>query len=257
MYVKVFGSMFDGTLATKGPWQAVVALQQLLILASPDGIVDMTQEAISRRTTIPIEIIAVGIAALEQPDAESRSPDQNGRRITRLSDNRAWGWQIVNYAKYRALRNEDDRREYMRQYMATRRAEKQSPEPVNSVNNVNIELAAVSNVSPSSKQYAVGSKTLLREPDGFARFWSAYPRRSAKAAASKAWAKIDPDTSLLAAILRAVEAQAKSEAWTKDAGKFVPYPASWLNGRRWEDELPYRYDPADPRDRNGNKIVAL
>ena len=58
--------MYDGTLATKGPWQALVTFQQLIILADRNGEVDMTPEAISRRTTIPLEIIEHGIKALEE-----------------------------------------------------------------------------------------------------------------------------------------------------------------------------------------------
>ena len=88
MFAKVFLSMYDGTLATKGPWEALVTFQQLLVLADLAGIVDMTPEAIARRTTVPLQIIATGIAALEQPDAESRSPDMDGRRIVRLSETR-------------------------------------------------------------------------------------------------------------------------------------------------------------------------
>lgn len=122
MFGKVFSSMYDGTLATRGPWQALVTFQQFIVLADKTGIVDITPEAISRRTTIPLDIINIGIAALEQADTESRSPDLGGRRIARLSPDRAWGWQIVNYEKYRKIRSEDERREYMRELMRTRRA---------------------------------------------------------------------------------------------------------------------------------------
>lgn len=121
MFGKVFSSMFDGTLATKGPWQALVTFQQLIVLADKVGIVDMTAEAIARRTTIPIDIINIGISALEQADPESRSPDLDGRRIARLSPDRTWGWQIVNYEKYRRIRSEDERREYMANLMRERR----------------------------------------------------------------------------------------------------------------------------------------
>ena len=92
--------MFDGTLATVGPWEAIVAFQQILILSDSEGIVDMTTEAISRRTTIPLEILTKGIAALEMPDPHSRTPDEEGRRIIRLSEERPWGWRIVNYRHY-------------------------------------------------------------------------------------------------------------------------------------------------------------
>jgi len=29
----------------------------------------------------------------------------------------------------------------------------------------------------------------------------------------------------------------KSPEWTKDNGKYIPYPATWLNAKGWEDEL--------------------
>lgn len=122
IYGKLFEQMYDGTLATKGPWQALVTFQQLIILADLHGVVDMTAEAVSRRTTIPIEIIRVGIRALLKPDPSSRSHDEDGRRIVQLSDTRNWGWRIVNYGKYRAIRSQEERREYMRNLMAERRA---------------------------------------------------------------------------------------------------------------------------------------
>lgn len=70
----------------------------------------------------------------------------------------------------------------------------------------------------------------------FAAFWQAYPRKVAKGDAVKAFAKIDPDDATFAAMLAALDWQRRSDGWTKDAGSFVPYPASWLNSRRWEDE---------------------
>ena len=103
MYGKIFVSMFDGTLATVGPWEALVTFQQLLILADKYGTVDMTPEAIARRTTVPLEIIRKGLEALEKPDPHSRTPDEEGRRIVPLSDSRPWGWKIVNHAHYRTM----------------------------------------------------------------------------------------------------------------------------------------------------------
>ncbi len=71
----------------------------------------------------------------------------------------------------------------------------------------------------------------------FDTFWKAYPKRVAKQEAVKAFTKLNPDGILLEVILKGIDASKKSEAWLKDGGKFIPHPASWLNGRRWEDEL--------------------
>ena len=72
---------------------------------------------------------------------------------------------------------------------------------------------------------------------GFGRFWSAYPKKTAKKDAFKAWAKLKPDEDLTEKILSALEKHKKSDQWLKDNGQFIPYPATWLNGRRWEDEM--------------------
>ena len=79
-----------------------------------------------------------------------------------------------------------------------------------------------------------------REDGAFDAFWAAYPRRVDKQKARRAWAKLKPDAALLETVLRALELQAASGQWTRDNGAYIPYPASWLNGRRWEDELPGR-----------------
>lgn len=155
MYGKLFSQMFDGTLGTKGPWQALVTFQQLIILADAAGEVDMTAEALSRRTTIPLEILLEGIAALEQPDPDSRSPALEGRRIVRLDENRSWGWKVVNYEHYRAIRSQEERRDYMRNYMRKRRVNTSKP--------VNPALAPLAE-AVSSRQYAVGSKEEAVKP---------------------------------------------------------------------------------------------
>jgi len=71
---------------------------------------------------------------------------------------------------------------------------------------------------------------------GFERFWSAYPKKTAKQQALKAFQKLNPDEALLIAILNSLEQQKHSVQWTKDGGQFIPSPATWLNGKRWEDE---------------------
>lgn len=71
------------------------------------------------------------------------------------------------------------------------------------------------------------------EPEGFAEFWAAYPRRVAKAAARKAYASALKRTSV-AEILAGAERYAR-ERRAQDE-KFTAHPASWLNADRWADE---------------------
>lgn len=74
------------------------------------------------------------------------------------------------------------------------------------------------------------------QSDVFDIFWRAYPNKKAKGDAQRAWKRLKPNAGLAASILQAIEAQKSSEDWTKENGKFIPHPATWLNGRRWEDE---------------------
>jgi hypothetical protein len=70
----------------------------------------------------------------------------------------------------------------------------------------------------------------------FDEFWRAYPRKDDKKAARKAFDKMAPSSEKLAIMLAALRRQAAGEDWKKDGGKFIPYPATWLNGERWDDE---------------------
>jgi predicted phage replisome organizer len=65
-------------------------------------------------------------------------------------------------------------------------------------------------------------------------FWKAYPKKVGKGAAKKAFKKVKvPVETLVSAIKR----QERSEQWMKDGGQFIPYPSTWLNQERWEDEI--------------------
>jgi hypothetical protein len=72
----------------------------------------------------------------------------------------------------------------------------------------------------------------------FKEFWEAYPRKTGKGAAEKAYKKINPSKELHETMIRAVRSAALSKQWKKDGGQFIPNPATWLNQKRWEDEIP-------------------
>lgn len=228
MYAKIFAQIYDGTLCTNGPWEALVTFQQLLILADQEGGVDMTISAISRRTTIPREIIERGIEALLLPDPESRTPTEEGRRIIPLSDGRAWGWKIVNYEKYRQIKREQDRRDYHREYYHKRKSTPVKATQHDSTIQPIAEAKAEAETPPKPPK---GESV----PAGFAEFWALYPKKVGKDAALSAWKrKVKGDA---AELMESLKTQKAQEAWTKEGGRFVPNPATWLNHGRWKDEV--------------------
>lgn len=122
MYAKVFKSMFDGTL--RGRSDALLVFVNLLANSDREGFVDKHFLAISQETGLSVERVVAATLELESSDRQSRSQELEGRRLERMDAHREWGWRIVNYGKYRKLRDEDDRREYNRVKQKESRAAK-------------------------------------------------------------------------------------------------------------------------------------
>jgi hypothetical protein len=70
----------------------------------------------------------------------------------------------------------------------------------------------------------------------FETLWSAYPRRSGKGQAWTSWQKLKRQKIFpgLEAMVKAIEAQARSPSWSDP--KYIPHLSTWLNGHRWLDE---------------------
>lgn len=82
--------------------------------------------------------------------------------------------------------------------------------------------------------------------DAFTAFWKAYPRKTAKGEARKAWPRaIKAAGGDLGKIVGGVRRYAADPNLPEP--QFIPHPASWLNGERWDDE------PLPPRAANGHR----
>lgn len=122
----------------------------MLAHADQYGIVDKHHKAISEETGLSRQEVEKAILNLEAPDDDSRSPEHNGRRILRLDEHRTWGWKIVNYGKYRAIKSEDDRREQNRN--AQEKWRNKSKQPSALVSTRKPPSASVSRDKPPSAQ---------------------------------------------------------------------------------------------------------
>jgi hypothetical protein len=247
MYTKVFRAMYDGTLADN--WQALVTFQQLLILANDDGVVDMTIASIHRTTGIPLDILEAGIKVLEAPDHGSRTPDMEGRRISRLNDHRDWGWFLVNFAKYRQMVTREEKKESDRQRIQAKR----DAEKVSENNNVaecrelSLVVADSRSESQVSQNVADVAHTDLdtekrkksSRPAGaglvrFQDFWDAYPRKEPRSESERAWRKQNLDA-IADVIIAAVKRRIAAGDWRER--QYTPMASTYLNQRRWEDQI--------------------
>jgi len=77
----------------------------------------------------------------------------------------------------------------------------------------------------------------IEKEDSFSIFWKRYPRKDSKVPAQKAYEKLNPSPALQQRLLEALERFCETEQWMRDGGKYIPFASTWLNQRRWEDEI--------------------
>lgn len=107
LYSRVFLQILDSSIAEDFNVRHI--FEDFLKLCDfKTGVVDMTRQALCRRLNVPSELLNSVIEKLEKPDPNSRDMEYEGRRIARLDEHRDWGWRILNWSKYDALRTRAD-----------------------------------------------------------------------------------------------------------------------------------------------------
>lgn len=166
---------------------------------------------------------------------------------------------ILNWAKYNwvnpkikisversldEIKNEGFKR-YVQSVLAEEKESTKEKEDLLNTDNKSVSVSVVSipypygidTVStPSTHDVNTASKPNKTETaEAFAVFWQAYPKKVGKPNAEKAFAKVPK--SEWDKLLPAIETQKRSRQWRENNGQYIPYPATWLNGKRWEDEV--------------------
>lgn len=244
MFGKVFASLWEGSMVGQSDVQLVFVY--MLANCDRDGVVDKTHEFIAVVTGIALDRVRAAVVVLESPDPRSRTPDHEGRRILRLDDHRDWGWLIVNRQKYRAMIDEEVRREQNRERV------RRSREHYRALPSVTVTLGNALCAQSETETENRESNTLSASADARrdwleffeSNIWPHRPRKGApgpyaseshKAAAAR-WAKIEPKTPENAnRIADALETDvAAMRAEGREASR-CPHLVTWLNQERWED----------------------
>lgn len=212
----------------------------MLAICDPTGHVIGTDVAIARRLNMGVPDFQKCIGALMAPDEDSNSKEEEGRRVIPSEGER--GYRLVNYLTYRDMKDEEHRRNYMADYMKKYREKKALLTPVKKRKQRLTQAEEEVEASAKEKEEAEFQPPSppKASPSEFDEFWQAYPKKVGKGDAEKAWNKYGC-SKLLPQILTAVRKCKISHDWTKEAGQFIPHPATWLNRRGWDDELmPHR-----------------
>lgn len=101
----------------------------------------------------------------------------------------------------------------------------------------NIELTPNKNDknNKNDKKY-INTCANAQAQTGFDEFWKSYPKKRSKGDAEKAFTKLNPSRELLTKMLNALEQAKTCKDWARDNGQFVPYPATWIRAKGWEDD---------------------
>lgn len=142
------------------PLEVRYAFMMLLAMCDATGHVIGTDIAIARRMNMPLEEFRKCAEALSQPDPDSNSREEEGRRII-PSDNER-GYLVVNYLTYRDMKTEESKRDYMREYMRKRREREALANGKTPVKRVSRQLACVKHAEAEGELTVEGEKKELR-----------------------------------------------------------------------------------------------
>jgi hypothetical protein len=101
-YVKLFSDIVDSSIWEESPETCKVWVT-LLALADADGFVRGSVGWLAGKSRVSLEHCEQSVSKFQQPDARSRTPDNDGRRIEQLDD----GWLILNYMSFRERLSND------------------------------------------------------------------------------------------------------------------------------------------------------
>lgn len=126
-------------------------------------------------------------------------------------------WEYTIYEEKQYLKNEDIENEDIKNC---------------DVNKITKEQKVNNYINLTKEQ---NKKNIIKE--NFEKFWQSYPKKQNKSKTEIWFKKNKPNEELMNLILEKLELFKKTKEWKKNNGQFIPMPTTWLNGKRWEDEI--------------------
>jgi len=230
-FTKLFDSILDSSIWQESKETKIVWIT-MLAMADRSGVIEAAIPGLANRAGVTIQEAETAVETFLSPDPYSRTTDYEGRRIEKVDG----GWRLLNHEKFRQKLSAAERKEYQREWMRKKRAEKSTNVDSSStdVDTVDTTLTNIDSVDTVQKQ-STEAEYRSSEESTFDQFWEIYPRKVGKGAARKAFAKACKRAEAQC-IIDALKAQVGSpHAFTEP--KYSPHASTWLNRDGWEDEL--------------------
>lgn len=230
-YTKLHSTILDSSVWAESIATRIVWIT-MLAMADQNGVVQASVGGLARRANVTRGECEEALSVFLGPDPDSRD-GTTGERIERVPG----GWLVLNHANYR------DKQTREQEQTAARVARHRARLASVTGNDVTEGNAPKRRTASASLHSASSERGSAEGGDGFEAFWEAFGYKKAKPNALKAWSKINPDAELLAKIVAAATAYRASIS----DRSYQAYPATWLNARRWEDEIVQRSTMAPRR----------
>jgi len=220
------------TLRAKGAWSDLLCF---MWAASERGKLEKTIEGFSRMIGAGMEETKLAIIELWEEGVCDIFID--GKNVTCNDDvtNCNKKVTIINRRMNREERERINTRVRVRRYRAK--------SGDNDASNSDVTPPSSSSSSlkkKTSKKESVGGAKILtqKQQEKFDQWYEKYPNKKARGAAERAWKSLNPDDELLKILIEAITLQVNVGHFVNAKGEnFTPHPATWLNQRRWEDEI--------------------
>lgn len=167
-----------------------------------------------------------------------------------MINNQCDALSISNWEEYQNIDGMERLREYQKNYHREYRAKqkqlllkngikKDTSETLRKVyaySDVNALDKDIDKDIDNNKKEIYKEKISFDVDSAFLTFWNKYPRKTNKLGAQKAYAKAVKNEADAQKILVSLEAHKQSYDWKKENGRYIPYPATWLNAGGYLDE---------------------
>lgn len=226
MYNKIFTKILDSSVWLE-PTPTRIVWITLLAAMDEDGFCSFAAVGnIAGRARVTVDEAKTALDILASPDPESSDPENEGRRIERVSG----GWIVLNASKYRDIVSRANAQEKTRERVKRFREKNKSNGDVTHSNAVK----PIANVLVTPSEAVSDTKKLSANAQCESIYLS-YPKRKGKALALKAIAKVLKDKSY-EELLSTVQRYASQVAKDKTDLQYVKHPASWFNAGCYEDD---------------------
>jgi hypothetical protein len=224
-FTKLFSSITESSVWVMDDHSRIVWIT-MLAMADKHGRVWASIPGLANRARVPVESAEKAINAFLSADEWSRTKTDEGKRIEPIDG----GWRLLNYRKYRDIRDDENRRIQNAEAQARFRSKQ-----------VSQSKPEVSSGKPTGKPIAEAEaeaeadhkeSTIVRDANATV-IYEFYPRKVGKPAAIKAIKRALMKFSY-ELVLEKTKAYAAARAGEDQ--QFTPHPATWFNQQRFNDD---------------------